>query len=104
MKALNDYLILKKDGRERVTESGIILPDFGSENDNLGKPYTGVIQSKGWDVSDKYGVGDRVRHFKFGAGTVTNIVKEPRDYKVTVDFDAHGTKVMYASFAKLVKE
>lgn len=60
MKALNDYLILKKDGRERVTESGIILPDFGSENDNLGKPYTGVIQSKGWDVSDKYGVGDRV--------------------------------------------
>ena len=51
-----------------------------------------------------YGVGDRVRHFKFGAGTVTGIVKEPRDYKVTVDFDAHGTKVMYASFAKLVKE
>ena len=51
-----------------------------------------------------YGIGDRVRHFKFGAGTVTNIVKEPRDYKVTVDFDAHGTKVMYASFAKLVKE
>jgi len=51
-----------------------------------------------------YAVGDRVRHFKFGAGTVTSIVKEPRDYKVTVDFDAHGTKVMYASFAKLAKE
>ncbi len=51
-----------------------------------------------------YGIGDRVRHFKFGAGTVTNIVKEPRDYKVTVDFEAHGTKVMSASFAKLVKE
>ncbi|MBO7355064.1 MAG: UvrD-helicase domain-containing protein [Lachnospiraceae bacterium] len=51
-----------------------------------------------------YGVGDRVRHFKFGAGTVTSIVKEPRDYKVSVDFDAHGTKVMYASFAKLAKE
>ena len=51
-----------------------------------------------------YGEGDRVRHFKFGAGTVTKIEKEPRDYKVTVDFDAHGTKVMYASFAKLVKE
>ena len=51
-----------------------------------------------------YSVGDRVRHFKFGAGTVTSIVKEPRDYKVTVAFDAHGTKVMYASFAKLAKE
>ncbi|MCR4793055.1 MAG: DNA helicase PcrA [Lachnospiraceae bacterium] len=51
-----------------------------------------------------YSVGDRVRHFKFGAGTVTSIVKEPRDHKVTVDFDAHGVKVMYASFAKLKKE
>ena len=51
-----------------------------------------------------YKTGDRVRHFKFGAGTVTSIVKEPRDFKVTVDFDISGTKVMYASFAKLVKE
>ena len=51
-----------------------------------------------------YEVGDRVRHMKFGAGTVTRIVQEPRDYKVSVDFDAHGTKVMYASFAKLKKE
>ncbi|MBP5473016.1 MAG: ATP-binding domain-containing protein, partial [Lachnospiraceae bacterium] len=51
-----------------------------------------------------YEVGDRVRHFKFGAGTVTALVKEPRDYKVSVDFDAHGQKVMYASFAKLVRE
>ncbi len=51
-----------------------------------------------------YAVGDRVRHFKFGAGTVTALMKEPRDYKVSVDFDAHGLKVMYASFAKLVRE
>ncbi len=51
-----------------------------------------------------YEAGDRVRHMKFGAGTVVSITKEPRDFKVTVDFDAHGTKVMYASFAKLKKE
>ncbi len=51
-----------------------------------------------------YEVGDRVRHMKFGAGTVISITKEPRDLKVSVDFDAHGTKVMYASFAKLKKE
>ncbi len=50
-----------------------------------------------------YAVGDRVRHIKFGAGTVTALVQEARDYKVTVNFDAHGTKVMYAAFAKLVK-
>ena len=50
-----------------------------------------------------YGVGDRVRHVKFGEGTVRAVVKEPKDYKVTVDFDGLGQKIMYASFAKLQK-
>lgn len=48
-----------------------------------------------------YGIGDRVSHIKYGEGTVLNLVKEPRDYKVTVDFDKAGQKIMYASFAKL---
>ena len=48
-----------------------------------------------------YGNGDRVRHVKYGEGTVLNIEREPRDYKVTVQFDNAGQKIMYASFAKL---
>lgn len=48
-----------------------------------------------------YGVGDRVRHVKYGEGTVISIAKEPRDYKVTVQFEGAGQKIMYASFAKL---
>ena len=51
----------------------------------------------------EYGVGDRVQHIKFGAGTVKGIQEEPRDYKVTVEFDNSGQKIMYASFAKLKK-
>ncbi len=50
-----------------------------------------------------YDVGDRVRHVKFGEGTVTNIVSGGRDYEVTVEFDGAGTKKMFAMFAKLVK-
>lgn len=50
-----------------------------------------------------YGIGDRVRHVKFGDGIVENIVKGPRDYQVTVEFDEAGRKVMYAAFAKLQK-
>ena len=50
-----------------------------------------------------YVVGDRVRHLKFGEGTVTNIVQGGRDFEVTVDFDAVGTKKMFAMFAKLKK-
>ena len=48
-----------------------------------------------------YQTGDRVTHIKYGEGTVLDMVKEPRDYKVTVDFDGFGKKIMYASFAKL---
>ncbi len=48
-----------------------------------------------------YGEGDRVLHVKYGEGIVLNVSREPRDYKVTVDFDRAGQKIMYASFAKL---
>ena len=50
-----------------------------------------------------YGVGDRIRHKKFGEGNVTGIVEGGRDFEITVDFDAFGTKKMFASFAKLEK-
>ena len=50
-----------------------------------------------------YGVGDTVRHVKFGVGIVKDIVEGGRDYEVTVDFDRFGTKKMFAAFAKLKK-
>ena len=50
-----------------------------------------------------YGVGDRVKHIKFGEGTVVGIEDGPRDYQVTVNFDTAGQKIMMASFAKLKK-
>ena len=49
----------------------------------------------------EYGVGDRVKHIKYGDGIVLKIDREPRDYKVTVNFEKAGQKIMYASFAKL---
>lgn len=50
-----------------------------------------------------YDTGDRVCHIKYGDGTVTAMEPGPRDYKVTVDFDEAGQKIMYAAFAKLKK-
>jgi DNA helicase-2/ATP-dependent DNA helicase PcrA len=50
-----------------------------------------------------YGVGDTVRHMKFGVGIVENIVEGGKDYEVTVNFDKAGVKKMFASFAKLKK-
>lgn len=50
-----------------------------------------------------YGKGDRVRHVKFGEGTVLEIREGGRDFEVTVDFDTAGVRKMFAMFAKLVK-
>ncbi len=51
----------------------------------------------------EYGVGDRVRHMRYGEGTVMKIEPGPRDSQVTVVFDEVGQKIMYAGFAKLKK-
>ncbi len=50
-----------------------------------------------------YKVGDRVRHIKYGEGTVKAMELTPKDYKVTVLFDEAGQKIMFAAFARLVK-
>ena len=50
-----------------------------------------------------YGPGDRVRHVKFGEGTVISVEDGKKDYEVVVDFDRAGSKKLFASFAKLTK-
>ncbi|MCR5144893.1 MAG: DNA helicase PcrA [Lachnospiraceae bacterium] len=60
----------------------------------------------GTEISKKaldYGVGDRVKHARFGEGDVVDITEGGRDYEVTVEFDVAGRKKMFASFAKLEK-
>lgn len=51
----------------------------------------------------EYGVGDRVKHLRFGEGTVLEITEGSRDYEVKVNFDSAGVKKLFASFAKLKK-
>lgn len=87
--------------RPRVTakaDKPFIAKGIGSLNElagiSKGAPARG-------DVDLEYGEGDRVKHIKYGEGTVLRIAREPRDYKVTVEFDKAGQKIMYASFAKL---
>ena len=73
------------------------------------KPFIAQVNAmnKGKDLvkadSLEYTVGDRVKHIKFGEGTVQSIVDGGRDYEVTVEFDKFGVKKMFAAFAKLQK-
>ena len=81
--------------------SGISLfgkkPEYSKKPD-FGKAFT--VQKAG---SLDYHEGDRVKHMKFGTGTVKSIVDGGKDFEVTVEFDSVGVRKMFASFAKLQK-
>ncbi len=69
------------------------------------KPFIAQVSdmNKKPGVAINYTVGDRVRHSRFGDGSVLAMEPGPKDTKVTVQFDGCGQKIMYATFAKLVK-
>ncbi len=80
-------------------------PLFNTRNVYQNKSYqtTSFASNSTSEISLEYTNGDRVKHIKFGEGTVQQIVEGGRDYEVTVQFDKVGTKKMFASFAKLKK-
>ena len=67
---------------------------------------SGLLQkgfSSGGKTKPAYQEGDRVKHTKFGEGSVLKIEEDVKDYLVTVLFDSAGQKKMMAGFAKLEK-
>ena len=90
--------ILKK--QETAMESRPFIAQGIGSLQGLNGLSKGAVLSGG---APDYGVGDRVRHVKYGVGIVKAIEPGPRDYQVTVDFEQSGVKIMYAAFAKLQK-
>ena len=95
------------DTEQRVSEQRVVKNtersakyQYGAK---AGKPYN-LSNFKVKPVGElDYQVGDRVKHIKFGVGTVQEITKGGRDFEVAVEFDRVGRKKMFASFAKLKK-
>jgi DNA helicase-2/ATP-dependent DNA helicase PcrA len=58
------------------------------------------------DDAPRYVTGERVRHRRFGAGTITAVAGRGRDLKVAVHFDdeAVGDKQLLAAYAALERE
>lgn len=74
-----------------------------SAKGSAGKPSFGKTFTVQKPLSLDYKEGDRVRHLKFGEGTVKAVKDGGKDFEVTVEFDSAGQKKMFASFAKLEK-
>ena len=95
------------DTEQRVSEQRVVKnterPAKYQYGAKAGKPYN-LSDFKVKPVGElEYQVGDRVKHIKFGVGTVQEITKGGRDFEVAVEFDRVGRKKMFASFAKLKK-
>lgn len=95
-------------GRDGTTEHAFKKPELFGGAEVPRKKYTAeTFKPRQFTVTKAdsldYGVGDTVRHVKFGVGVVQSIAEGGRDYEVTVDFDRFGVKRMFASFAKLKK-
>ena len=95
------------DTEQRVSEQRVVKnterPAKYQYGAKAGKPYN-LSDFKVKPVGElDYQVGDRVKHIKFGVGTVQEITKGGRDFEVAVEFDRVGRKKMFASFAKLNK-
>ena len=81
-----------------VPSGGAGIKAGAAEKPAFGKAFT-VQKASSLDYKE----GDRVKHVKFGMGTVKAIKDGGKDFEVTVEFDTFGQKKMFASFAKLIK-
>ncbi len=107
----NGYGVVSGSGSGYGTASGSVVVKKKAQAtpkqpDNAYTNYSAVMKKGAQIFSSEglsYDVGDRVKHVKFGEGTVLGIVKGARDYEVSVEFDNFGVKKMFAAFAKLVK-
>ena len=82
--------------------------DFEVSKKNVIKKDTNILNyGKEFKVekpnSLDYEVGDRVKHVKFGEGTILSIVDGKKDYEISIDFDEYGIKKVFSTFAKLIK-
>lgn len=100
---LNSGNLFEKEEQEPPKQSvfGHAKQTFKQKSFLSSKPKQQFLVSQEGELA--YGIGDRVKHMKFGEGTVSDITQGGRDYEVTVDFDLAGTKKMFAAFAKLEK-
>ncbi|MCM1522896.1 MAG: UvrD-helicase domain-containing protein [Ruminococcus sp.] len=106
IKEIDKECIDKIDGTAEAvtmqTDDGIILPvhNYNLQSHLASKKMETFKKSQSMDFK----VGDRVKHNKFGEGTVTMTKEMGNDHLLEISFDGGiGTKKIMAKYAKIVK-
>lgn len=89
-----------KSGLDLLAGNPMISKGFGG---SYKTPSVKSSSAAGNSQTLSYSEGDRVRHMRFGEGSVQKITPSGADFEVTVAFDNGNTRKMLSSFAKLKK-
>lgn len=89
-----------KSGLDLLAGNPMISKGFGG---SYKTPSAKSSSAAGNSQTVSYSEGDRVRHMRFGEGSVQKITPSGADFEVTVAFDNGNTRKMLSSFAKLKK-
>ncbi len=84
--------------RERVAAARYESADLDLGSGTFGPTGGGNEAAVSWEA------GDRVRHRRYGSGTVVSSQIVKGDEEVTVNFDEHGQKYLIAAYAGLERE
>lgn len=89
-----------KSGLDLLAGNPMISKGFGG---SYKTPSAKSSSAAGNSQTLSYSEGDRVRHMRFGEGSIQKITPSGADFEVTVAFDNGNTRKMLSSFAKLKK-
>lgn len=77
------------------------LNDFNKNNTNLTDIRKNKIEGKSILREEEIKLGKKVKHSKFGLGTIVSVNKVANDVKLTIAFDKMGVKILMLSVAPL---
>ncbi len=97
----SELVEMKQQGINTYKEERPSSPKFKNPSNNHKRPMNTYKMPAPTDYTPDFEVGDKVRHIKFGIGTVTDINPAGADYEVSVDFDNVGAKKLMAKLARL---
>ncbi|MDR7856696.1 DNA helicase PcrA [Tissierella sp.] len=104
---------IEKKEKENIRERLIAVKDFTSKNDFTGRkeyykepisPRPFVIEGKPKpqrNENQEVNIGDKVRHKKWGVGTVVQLKDRDNDKEVVIAFDTEGLKRLLLSIAPI---
>ncbi|WP_353093226.1 DNA helicase PcrA [Tissierella praeacuta] len=94
---------IERKEKKNIKEQLVSVRDFTAKKERFSpKPFVMQVQSKPQgDINLDVSVGDKVKHKKFGIGTIVQIKDRDNDKELVISFDGEGLKRLLLSIAPI---